>query len=194
MSFWRTERPQPRREVTARRGLPPGVGSLLATSALVLATGCSSSSQGSENSLGYEPKSRSTETVKGEISKLSSRIFDVMAIKSKVTEPGPNVQPCESSDGDAGKLYRVRHPWSAYGVGNEVMGKGMANLRQELPRQGWKIEKVGDDGSKNKNMQILAVHEKTLSQAEITWLKGLDGHEPLIEVNLYSRCFRSVGA
>ncbi|MCF4139881.1 hypothetical protein L1856_28325 [Streptomyces sp. Tue 6430] len=67
----------------------------------------------------------------------------------------------------------------------------MANLRQELPNQGWKIEKVGDDGSRNKNMQILAVHTKTLSQAEITWLKGLDGHEPLIEVNLYSRCFRS---
>ncbi|MFI6545249.1 hypothetical protein ACIBO9_18615 [Streptomyces prunicolor] len=167
---------------------------MIAASALVLATGCSSSSQGSENSLGYEPKSRSTESVKGEISKLSSQIFDVMAIKSKVTEPGPNIQPCESGGGDSGELNRVRHPWSAYGVGNDVMEKGMANLRQGLPEEGWKIEKVGDDGSRNKNAQILAVHEKTLSQAEITWLKGLDGHEPLIEVNLYSRCFRSVGA
>ncbi|MFI5877782.1 hypothetical protein [Streptomyces sp. NPDC051554] len=144
--------------------------------------------------MGYEPKSRSTETVKGEISKLSSQIFDVMSIKSKVTEPGPNVQPCGSGDGGSGELNRIRHPWSAYGVGNDVMEKGMANLRQGLPKQGWKIEKVGDDGSSNKNMQILVVHEKTLSQAEITWLKGLDGNEPLIEVNLYSRCFRSVGA
>ncbi|MDQ0599636.1 hypothetical protein QF037_003981 [Streptomyces canus] len=185
MSFWRTESPQPRQRFSS------GVGSLLAVSALVLATGCSST-QGSENSLGYEPKSRSTETVKTEISELSSRIFDVMSIKSKVTEPGPNVQPCDSDDGDSGKLHRIRHPWSAYGVGNDVMEKGMANLRQELPNQGWKIEKVGDDGSRNKNMRILAVHEKTLSQAEITWLKGLDGNEPLIEVNLYSRCFRSV--
>ncbi|MEU3783661.1 hypothetical protein [Streptomyces sp900129855] len=139
----------------------------------------------------YEPKSRSTDAVKTEISELSSRIFDVMNIKSKVTEPGPNVQPCDSDDGDSGNLQRIRHPWSTYGVGNDVMEKGMTNLRQGLPKQGWKIEKVGNDGSKNKNMQILAVHEKTLSQAEITWLKGLDGHVPLIEVNLYSRCFRS---
>ncbi|MER6416750.1 hypothetical protein [Streptomyces humidus] len=139
----------------------------------------------------YEPKSRSTETVQAEISELSSRLFDVMSIKSKVTKPGPDVQPCDSDDANSGKVYRIRHPWSAYGAGNDAMEKGMANLRQGLPKQGWKIEKVGNDGSSNKNMQILAVHEKTLSQAEITWLKGLDGHEPLIEVSLYSRCFRS---
>ncbi|WP_314219132.1 hypothetical protein [Streptomyces zaehneri] len=139
----------------------------------------------------YEPKSRSTETVKTEVSELSSQIFDVMSVKSKVTEPGPTVQPCESGDDDSGKLYRVRHSWSAYQAGNDIMEKAMANLRQGLPKQGWKVEKVGNDGSKNKNMQILTVHENTLSQAEITWLKGLDGHEPLIEVNLYSRCFRS---
>ncbi|MFI6060333.1 hypothetical protein [Streptomyces sp. NPDC051286] len=158
--------------------------------ALALVTGCSST-QGSENSLGYEPKSRSTETVKSEVAKLSSGLVDAMRIKAKVTEPGPSVAPCDSGDSDSGKLYRVRHSWSAYGVGNDVLGKGMANLRQSLPSQGWKIEKVGDDGSRNKNMQILTVHEETRSQAEITWLKGLDGNEPLIEVNLYSRCFRS---
>ena len=159
----------------------------------MLATACSSS-PGSETTADSQPQSRPTATVKSEISGLSSQIFDVMAIKAKVTQPGPNVQPCESGDGGSGELYRIRHPWSAYGVGSDVMEKGMANLRQGLPRQGWKIEKVGDDGSRNKNAQILAVHEKTLSQAEITWLKGLDGHEPLVEVNLYSPCFRSVGA
>ncbi|WP_416960137.1 hypothetical protein [Streptomyces sp. Agncl-13] len=166
---------------------------LIAASTLVLATACSSS-PGSENRADHEPQSRPTATVNSEISGLSSQIFDVMAIKSKVTEPGPNIQPCESGGGDSGELNWIRHPWSAYGVGNDVMEKGMANLRQGLPKQGWKIEKVGDDGSSNKNMQSLVVHEKTLSQAEITWLKGLDGNEPLIEVNLYSRCFRSVGA
>ncbi|MFF1734261.1 hypothetical protein [Streptomyces sp. NPDC058247] len=122
---------------------------------------------------------------------MSSEILDAMSVKSKVTEPGPNVAPCDSEDSDSGKLYTVRHPWSAYGVGADVMEKGMANLRQNLPKQGWKIVKVGDDGSKNKNMQVLAVHEKTRTQADITWLKGLDGHEPLIDVNVYSRCFRS---
>jgi hypothetical protein len=184
MSFWRTESPQP------RKGVSIIAGSLITVSALMLTTGCSPN-RGSENSLGYEPKPRSTETVKTEISELSSRIFDVMGIKSEVTKPGPNVQPCDSGDSESGKLYRIRHPWSVYGAQNDAMEKGMANLRQGLPDQGWKIEKVGNDGSKNKNMQILAVHEKTLSQAEITWLKGLDGHEPLIEVNLYSRCFQS---
>ncbi|MFF9057356.1 hypothetical protein ACF09K_01440 [Streptomyces sp. NPDC014882] len=134
---------------------------------------------------------RSVAAVKTEISELSSRLFDAMGIKDKAMEPEPSVQPCDSGEEDSGESYRIRHPWSAYGAGNDVMEKGMANLRQEFPDQGWKIEKAGDDGSRNKNMQILAVHTKTLSQAEITWLKGLDGHEPLIEVNLYSRCFRS---
>ncbi|MDQ0959769.1 hypothetical protein QFZ66_003647 [Streptomyces sp. B4I13] len=186
MSFWTTESPQ------LRKGASLGAILLFAVLALVLTAGCSST-KGSENSLDYEPQSRSTEAVKTEVSGISSQIFDVMDIKIKVTEPGPNVQPCDTGDGDTGKLLRIRHPWSAYGVGNDVMEKGMANLRQGLPEQGWKIEKVGDDGSKNKNMQILAVHKKTFSQAEITWLKGLDGHEPLIEVNLYSRCFRPAG-
>ncbi|WP_405843181.1 hypothetical protein [Streptomyces sp. NBC_01518] len=122
-------------------------------SVLVLATACSSS-PGSGNTADREPQSRPTATVTSEISGLSSQIVDVTAIKAKVTQPGPTVQPCESGDGDGD----------------------------------------GDDGSKNKNTQSLAVHERALSQAEITWLKGLDGHEPLIEVNLYSRCFRSVGA
>lgn len=149
------------------KGVSLGAGSLIAVSALVLATGCSSA-QGNEDSLGYEPKTRSTETVKSEISELSSGIFDVMGIKSKVTEPGPHVQPCDSGDGDLGKLYRIRHAWSAYGVGSDVMAKGMSNLREGLPGQGWKIEKVGGDGSRNKNMQILTVDRETLSQAEIT--------------------------
>ena len=181
MSFW-TKGPQP------SKGVSIGAG-MIAVSAFVLTTGCSST-KGSGNSLDYEPKSRSTETVKSEISKLSSGLLDATGVKAKVTEPGPNVTPCQSEGGDSGKLYRVRHPWSAYGVGNDVMEKGMANLREGLPKEGWKIEKVGNDGSRNKNMQILTVHEKTRSQAEITWLKGLDGNEPLIEVNLYSRCYR----
>ncbi|MGC5343182.1 hypothetical protein PZB75_19195 [Streptomyces sp. AM 4-1-1] len=142
-----------------------------------------------KKSLGYEPDSRRTQDVKGEIASLSSKVLDMMGTNGKVTEPGPNVSPCD--DSDSADYYRVRHPWSMYGVSNTVLEKGMANLSRELPRQGWKIEKEGKDSSANRNLEILAVHPTTRSQLEVTWLKGLDGHEALIEVSLYSRCFRS---
>ncbi|NKI41733.1 hypothetical protein [Streptomyces physcomitrii] len=163
---------------------------LLVAAGLALTAGCSSAGT-SENSSGHEPKSRSVQAVESEIAKLSSTVRDTLRIKARATESGPYADRCESAGEESGKLYRVTHPWSAYGVGNEVLEQGMAHLREDLPRRGWKVVKVGEDGSRNKNMQILAVHLRTRSQAEITWLKGLDGHEALIEVDVYSRCFRS---
>ncbi len=65
----------------------------------------------------------------------------------------------------------------------------MKNLRNALPNQGWKVTKHGKDSSRNRNLEIMAVHLKTHTQLEVTWLKGLDGHTPLLEITLYSRCF-----
>ncbi|AJE83540.1 hypothetical protein SLNWT_3164 [Streptomyces albus] len=59
-----------------------------------------------------------------------------MRIKARATEPGPYADRCEAAGEDSGKLYRVTHPRSAYGVGNEVLEQGMAHLREDLPQRG----------------------------------------------------------
>lgn len=141
------------------------------------------------NALGYKPAVRNTEQVKEEVGGLSSRVLEMLGVKGKVTEPGPDVEPCERSASDSADYYKVSHPWSLYGVDNKELQKGMENLGRDLPNQGWKVVKNGKDASKNQNPEILAVHLKTRSQLEATWLKGLDGHEPLIEVTVYSKCF-----
>ncbi|WP_367124050.1 hypothetical protein [Streptomyces phytohabitans] len=137
----------------------------------------------------YEPKTRDAQEVHHEVSTLSSNVLDMIAIQGKVTEPGPMKYPCGPDEGDSDGLNRVRHPWSLYGVSNAKLQTGMENLERELPSHGWKIAKVGEDGSRNRNREILAVHDSTRSQLEVAWLKGEDGHQALLEVTVYSRCF-----
>lgn len=162
---------------------------LIIAASLVLTTGCSAMKD-NENTPGYKPEMRSIEEVKEEVGGLSSRVLEMLRIKGKVTEPGPDVEPCETSASNSVNYYKISHPWSLYGVENKELEKGMENLGRDLPNQGWKVVKNGKDASKNQNLEILAVHLKTRSQLEVTWLRGLDGNEPLIEVTLYSRCFR----
>jgi hypothetical protein len=116
----------------------------------------------------------------------------MLQVKGKATDLDPMAGPCDLSgdDTDTEGYRRVNHPWSVYGVDNSVLHTGMNNLADKLPKQGWKIVAHGPDASKNKNLEILAVHRATSTQLAVTWMKGLDGHEPLISIDLDSRCFR----
>ncbi|MFE6778275.1 hypothetical protein [Streptomyces sp. NPDC057702] len=138
----------------------------------------------------YQPKDRYGDEVEQEIAALSGELLDVLQAKGEVTKPGPMAGPCRVSAADAEMYRSVRHPWSFYGVDNKVLESAMDNLAKGLPDRGWKIVKNGPDASKNRNPEILAVHLKSRTQAEITWRKGLQGREPLISFAVYSRCFR----
>ncbi len=131
--------------------------------------------------------------MEGEVGSLSSELLDVLRVRGKVTKPGPMASPCRVEGGGADSYRSVRHPWSLYGVDNKVLEQAMRNLADGLPQRGWKIVKQGTDSSRNRNLEILAVHLESRTQAEITWRKGLDGHEPLISFAVYSRCFRDPG-
>ncbi|MFD7063349.1 hypothetical protein [Streptomyces sp. NPDC059906] len=131
--------------------------------------------------------SRASSAVEDEVSSLSSRVLDMLKVKGKVTEPGAYTSSCAE---DGSKGVWVRHPWSMYGIDNSELGEGFANLKRSLPGDGWEIVKEGDDGSRDKNPEIRAVHQRTHSQLEARWLKGLDGNTPLIDVTLYSQCFK----
>ncbi|CAL9495034.1 hypothetical protein SUDANB140_03326 [Streptomyces sp. enrichment culture] len=121
------------------------------------------------------------------MSSLSSRVLDMFKVKGEVTQPGPYTSAC--TDGDNKGVW-VRHPWSLHGIDNDKLGEGFSNLKRSLPDDGWEIVKDGDDGSMNKNPEVMAVHKKTHSQLEVRWLKGLDGNTPLLDVTLYSQCFK----
>ncbi|MDT3396096.1 hypothetical protein RKE29_05470 [Streptomyces sp. B1866] len=138
--------------------------------------------------LGYKLKVRDSRQVEEEVGSLSSELLDLMQIKGKVAEPGPATGYC-GYDTVESKYRSVDHPWSVYGVGDDVLEKGMKNLFSRLPDQGWKIIKYGPNSSKNKDLEIEAVHLKTHTGALIIWMKGYDTHEPLISVDLVSRCF-----
>ncbi|MGK5628057.1 hypothetical protein [Streptomyces sp. URMC 123] len=137
----------------------------------------------------YDPKPRESGEVQEEIGALSSRVLEMTGIKGKVTDTGPLAGSCESGGADKKKYRMVTHPWSLYGVDNTVLEKGMDNLATELPKRGWEITKKGPDSSKNRNLEIKAVHGQTYTLMEAVWMKGLDGHEAMIAFNLYSRCF-----
>ncbi|MBL1088596.1 MULTISPECIES: hypothetical protein [Streptomyces] len=155
---------------------------------LIMTVGCSAVKKDSSG-LEYDPEVRKSQEVVHEVGGLSSRVLEILAIKGKTTEAGPSVGPCDASGDESRKYRNVRHPWSMYGVENGALEKGMENLHNALPQQGWKVVKYGKDSSRNRNLEIMAVHLETHTQLEATWMKGLDGHAPLIEITLYSRCY-----
>ncbi|WP_145987753.1 hypothetical protein [Streptomyces hygroscopicus] len=166
--------------------------SLALLSALTLTAGCSSM-DGNSSGLEYEPQVRKSRAVEEEVGTLSSRLLEMLKIKGKVTDLAPMASSCQVDDDDTEKYRSVRHSWSMYDVDNNALEKGMDNLAEQLPKQGWRVVKDGPDESRNRNREILAVHTKTHTQMEATWMKGLDGHEPMISFAVYSRCFRDPG-
>ncbi|MFC9224622.1 hypothetical protein ACFT8W_28520 [Streptomyces hygroscopicus] len=166
--------------------------SLALLSALTLTAGCSSM-DGNSSGLEYEPQVRKSRAVEEEVGTLSSRLLEMLKIKGKVTDLAPMASSCQVDDDDTEKYRSVRHPWSMYDVDNNALEKGMDNLAEQLPKRGWRVVKDGPDESRNRNREILAVHTKTHTQMEATWMKGLDGHEPMISFAVYSRCFRDPG-
>lgn len=155
---------------------------------LMLTVGCSTM-KSDASGLKHEPEKRDSQKVVHEVGTLSSRVLEMLNIKGKSTEPGPTATPCDVPHGTSRTYQRVRHPWSFYGVGNDALEKGMANLHRALPEEGWKVVKYGKDSSRSQNLEMMAVHLKTHTQLEVTWLKGLDSHTPLLDITLYSRCF-----
>lgn len=137
---------------------------------------------------GYEPRVRAAGAVKEEIAELSSAVLDVARVKARITEGGPIELPWdEGADPDA--YHNITHLWSLYGVGNDVLGQGMASLAEHLPERGWTVVRNGPDSSLNRNQEILATHMATHAQLQARWMKGLDGHEPLIAFSVTSRFF-----
>ncbi|MFJ1645526.1 hypothetical protein [Streptomyces sp. NPDC088258] len=162
----------------------PGIGALLGAALALTLTGCGMNSPKPEGT-------RAVDDVMSATEKTSSRILDLIAVKGKVSEPGPGVTTCE--DAEPGQLFSVYHPWSVTGSSDDELAKAMRRLKSELPGEGWEIVEYGPNSSRDRTLELTADHaEKKLGLNVEFWKQneGEDGKPKLI-VNVVSACYRA---
>ncbi|MEV5158697.1 hypothetical protein [Streptomyces sp. NPDC053728] len=157
-------------------------GFIIATCALVMA--CSSRKEAAV-------KVQDGDTVKAGVEGVSRRILEILDNKGEVAEAGAMTARCSGCPSGE-KVYRVCHPWSIYKALFADMWKGMDRLRGELPKNGRKILRDGEDGSKAKSPQVVAESNGGEFALDVRLHKASDvGNAPdLLEVTVESACYR----
>ncbi|MFD0372962.1 hypothetical protein [Streptomyces sp. NPDC059071] len=135
---------------------------------------------------------RDSATVRKDVEKTSSRVLEMLAIKGKITEAGAMTARCSDYEAEE-NVYRARHPWSVYGVPFADMQKAFDHLRDELPKNGWRIVKDGVDASVAKSPQILAESNGREFAIDVRLQKASQGEKApdLIEVTVESACYKA---
>ncbi|WP_329195626.1 hypothetical protein [Streptomyces sp. NBC_01435] len=145
-----------------------------------------------DEKLGYKPQVREVEAAEQEVNDISSRLLDAMNVKGKTGGSGAMIGQCEAVDPDMEKYYTVAHPWSIYDLEEGTFEAAMQNLRDQLPKMGWKITKDGETKSIAKNPEIVAVDTKSHHTVTIEWAKNRSGDlKQLISIDVGSRCYRA---
>lgn len=147
----------------------------------------------SKDDLGYTPQTREISNSREDAEGVSSEIYDIIALRGKVSKGGPGVALCGDKDSD--KFYVIHHPWSLRDVPIADMEAAMARLKEELPKRGWKIVSYGPDTSPAKNLELLADFTKKQYSVNIRLLDKTGRTEPdapksKIHVDLVSACFQ----
>lgn len=162
----------------------------------LIMTGCSKSvntenanDAASESS--PKPATLAVDKARAKANHISSQILDMIGItEGQVTQGGAGVSPC---DRDPEHLYLLRHPWSVYEVAPEKLKVGFQRLREQLPKNGWKIVDYGPDTSANKNLELTADSENEPFSVDASLhITGSSGKkQPLILVHVVSGCYRA---
>ncbi|WP_370419476.1 hypothetical protein AB8O64_14015 [Streptomyces sp. QH1-20] len=167
---------------------------ILATIVMSLIPGCGVMGDSSAND--PAPEVRDVDDARNVAKELSSQILDAIGLKGKTSEPGPGVSPCEE---DSKHLYKIRHPWSLWGVPEQDMERSMERLKDELPKRGWKVASYGRNKSVAKNLELIAESTKFKFSVNITFMDKRRSSEETaaragktsgIVVTLVSACFR----
>ncbi|MEC4017131.1 hypothetical protein [Streptomyces sp. H27-D2] len=171
--------------------LKPSIA-LLLLAATVVVTGCSTMAE-SDNGLGYTPETREISDAKKAAEGFSSELIDIIALRGKLSEPGPGVSQCGEEDPE--KFYAILHTWSLINVPVDDMEKAMVRLNEDLPKRGWKVSKYGPDASPSKSLELVANSKKKKFSVSVrlfdeTGRAKPDGPKSKIWVNLSSACFQ----
>ncbi|PZT74451.1 MULTISPECIES: hypothetical protein [unclassified Streptomyces] len=125
-----------------------------------------------------------------DVEQASSRILEIIDVKGKATEPGAMTSPC-SDDYRQEDPYHALHLWSLYKAPYAELEKGMDRLRDELPKDGWKITKDGRDGTVGNSPQLIAESEARGVKADIRLDKEVKAEKApaMLRVTVQSRCY-----
>ncbi|NED11645.1 hypothetical protein [Streptomyces sp. SID9124] len=125
-----------------------------------------------------------------DVERASSRILEIIDIEGKATEPGAMTSPCSDDDHQEDPYYAM-HLWSLYKAPYAELEKGMNRLRDELPKEGWKITKDGRDGTVGNSPQIIAESEGRGLRADISLDKAVEAEKApaMLRVTVQSHCY-----
>ncbi|MEU1787750.1 hypothetical protein ABZ553_18065 [Streptomyces sparsogenes] len=108
------------------------------------------------DSEGAAPKEKHPEQAKELARKLSSDVFDMVRLQGKVSPGGPAT--LSSREGE--RRYSVLHVWSISRLPDRELTRGFDRLREELPKDGWRITRIGHANSTDRQLEMEAVHKK----------------------------------
>ncbi|MEU5966185.1 hypothetical protein ACWF9X_04115 [Streptomyces globisporus] len=162
-----------------------GAQALLVFVTLTTLTGCSmtdAKDSGSLPSAGTSTSKEAARTVK----KVSSELYDLIGIKGEASNSGAGVAECGERDPE--KYFQIFHPWSFTPESPEKLGAVMEQLKEELPKRGWKVVEYGPDNSKNKNVRLTADNDEKKHSVKI-WHYA-KRNPPKLSLMVVSGCYQ----
>ncbi|MBU7596603.1 hypothetical protein JGS22_002855 [Streptomyces sp. P38-E01] len=144
-----------------------------------------------EQRLGYEPRVSAPQKEETTVDGVSGQILDWMGVSGKRTGGRAGESTCFASGKEIDEYYTVSHIWSIYDLTEGSYRDAMENLREQLPKNGWKITEDGPANSSAKQPQIVAHHPQSEHTffAEWQW-KRPDPRNELIYISVDSRCMK----
>ncbi|GAA2221307.1 hypothetical protein [Streptomyces nogalater] len=158
---------------------------LLVSTVLTTLTGCGMTSSTESGDVPSAGTSTSQDAA-AEVQKMSSRLYDLIGVKGKASEGSPGVQDCGDKDREA--YFRIFHKWSFYPASADDLDAAMQNLKEGLPKQGWKIVEYGPDNSANENLTLIADNDEQKAGVHITRMKKRN--PPKLSLMLVSGCYQ----
>ena len=130
---------------------------------------------------------RSIDVARTETKKVSSDILVMINIKGRVSEPGPGVTRCGGGK-DPERFFRMLHPWSFTPESPKGLDHVMKHLREELPKNGWKVVEYERDTSANRNLNLTADNDKKKFSVHVTYYAK--DSPPKLAVRVISGCYQ----
>ncbi|UFR02704.1 hypothetical protein KBP30_16605 [Streptomyces sp. Go40/10] len=152
--------------------------------ALTILTGCSMSSSTESDDVPSAGTSTSRDAA-AQAQKVSSRLYDLIGVRGKASDGSPGVQECSGKDRD--RYFRIFHKWSFYPASAGDLDVAMRNLKDAMPKHGWKIVEYGPDSSANKNLTLIADNDGQKAGVHIT--RMAKRNPPKLSLMVVSGCY-----
>lgn len=173
--------------MSALRGMKSVRRTAVAASVMAVVAGCGNGGSGTPV--------RDAGEVTIEVASLAAEVKDMTGVKGETTEDAPPVDPdensCDPDDTNSAKR-QVEQSWSLYSAGDATLDPAMARLAAGLPKHGWKVLYHGPQkDTAARDPEIEAVHVATGTGLDVLQRRAHPHEEPLINFDVYSKCFRA---